>query len=89
MIGANKGYKYKDPSGAADGVTKALLKAGAAGKAKTQVKGKGSNLPPVTLGSLPLPVTAQLVNSENSICYTTSFASAKKNTTAQFKAKSP
>lgn len=89
VIGANKGYKYKDLSGVPDGVQKALLKAGATGKAKAQVKGKGSNLPTVTLGSLPLPVTAQLVNSENNICYTTSFAAAKKNTTAQFKAKSP
>lgn len=91
VIGANKGYKYKDPSGANDGVQKVQLKAGAAGKAKELVKGKGSNVPSAVLGSLPLPVTAQLVNTENSICYTTSFgmANVKKNSTSQFKAKSP
>ena len=89
VLGANKGHKYKDPSEAADGIQKVLLKAGAGGKAKAQLKGKGSNLPTVTLGSLPFPVTAQLVNTENSICYTTSFSTAKKNTAAQFKAKSP
>jgi cysteine-rich repeat protein len=88
ILGANKGYKYKDPSGAADGIQKALLKAGAAGKAKAQLKGKGTNLPGVTL-PFTAPVTAQLVNSENSICYTTGFATFKKNTSSQFKAKSP
>ena len=88
VIGASKGYKYKDPSRTADGIQTALLKAGANGKAKAQLKGKGSNLPGVTL-PLTLPVTAQLVNSQNNICYTTVFNSFKKNVPAQFKAKSP
>jgi cysteine-rich repeat protein len=88
ILGANKGYKYKDPTGADDGIQKVLLKAGAAGKAKAQLKGKGVNQPATTL-PLTTPVTAQLVNSENPICYTTSFASAKKNSPSQFKAKSP
>jgi len=38
---------------------------------------------------LALPVTAQLVNSDNSVCYTTSFASAKKNTLTEFDATGP
>lgn len=87
-LGGSKGYKYKDPSGNSDGITKALLKVGANGKAKAQVKGKGNNLPDPTL-PLPLPVTAQLVNDENTVCYTTPLTTVKKNTTAQFKAKSP
>jgi cysteine-rich repeat protein len=88
VIGANKGDKYKDPSGTDDGVTKALLKAGANGKAKALMKAKGGSMPSATLG-LTTPVVAQLVNSENNACYTTQFNSAKKNTTAQFKAKAP
>src|SRR5579862_6286432 len=88
VIGSNKGYKYKDPSGTDAGVTKMLLKAGATGKAKALMKAKGSNMPAATLG-LTTPVVAQLVNSENNICYTTQFNSTKKNTTAEFKAKAP
>jgi hypothetical protein len=88
VLGANKGYKYKDPSGAADGVQKAQLKAGAAGKAKALIDAEGSNLPAATLG-LALPVTAQLVNSQNGVCYTTTFASAKNNTPTEFKATAP
>jgi hypothetical protein len=88
VVGTNQGYKYHDPSGAADGVQKVLLKAGATGKAKALMTAKGNGVPGAMLG-LSLPVTAQLVNSENSACYTTSFASAKKNTTTQFKGTTP
>ena len=58
-------------------------------KAKELVKGKGSNLPDALTVPLTLPVTAQLVNDTNSICYTTQFATAKKNIGGKFKAKSP
>jgi hypothetical protein len=85
-----KGYKYKDPGGAADGVTNVLLKGGGAGKAKTMVKGKGANLSDTGFSNLPLPVTAQLVNSETNACFEASFVSqdVKKNDAGRFKAKS-
>jgi hypothetical protein len=52
------------------------------------VRGEGVDLPNPTL-PLALPVTAQLLNSSNTICYTSSFAAARKNTPTLFKAKTP
>jgi len=85
-----KGYKYKDPSGATDGVANILLKGGAAGKSKLLVKGKGSALP-----ALGLPfddmndVKVQLHNSDNGNCWEAIFppGSVKKSSDAQYKAK--
>jgi hypothetical protein len=90
-----KGWKYKDKTGTEGGVQKAQLKTGDAGKSKAQVKAKGLNL------TLPAPVsgteffdqdprvTVQLVNDETPTCWTSEFTTAKKNTSEQFKAKSP
>lgn len=85
------GFKYKDASGSADGIQKIGLKSGAAGKAKALLKGKGANLPDPPAGPLALPVTAQLVNDANAVCYEGVFdsASVKKNDAQQFKAKTP
>jgi cysteine-rich repeat protein len=87
---STKGYKYKDTSGSAAGVTGILLKGGDAGKVKVLFKGKGANLPDPTIGDLPLPVTALVVNSQTNTCFEAVFSSGvKKNTTAQFKGKAP
>jgi len=51
------------------------------------VKGKGPNLPDPPLGSLPFPVTAQLVNRETGVCMEGVFNDAIKNDETQFKAK--
>ena len=88
-----KGYKYKDQTAAEDGITKIILKGGAAGKSKALVKGKGVNLPdfdsdlPIAMGDLPLVV--QLRNNSSGICWQGSFASPKKNQLDQFNAKAP
>lgn len=85
-----KGFKYKDSTGTPDGAQKATLKSGAAAKAKALVKGKGANLPDL-LGApaLALPVTAQLVNDTNNVCFEGVFDSGDvlKNDPALFKAK--
>jgi cysteine-rich repeat protein len=83
------GFKYKDPARAQDGIQKIILKAGAAGKSKALVKGKGANLPQPPAGPLALPVTAQLVNDANAVCFEGVFDTADviKNETEQFKAK--
>ena len=88
------GWKYKDPAATADGVQKVLLKSGAAGKAKELLKGKGSALPDLPPGTLPVavdgfPVVAQLFNNETNLCWEGRFdaADVKSNTAAQFKAK--
>ena len=83
-----KGFSYKDALHTPEGVDKIILKAGLQGKAKTQFKGKGDNLPAFSL-PLSLPVTAQL-QAENGQCWEATFSTAgsKKNDATQFKGKS-
>jgi type 1 fimbria pilin len=78
-----------DASGSATGVTNVLLKGGVTGKSKALVKGKAANLPIPAFGFLPLPVTAQLVNSETSTCFEATYVAqdVKENDSGQFKAK--
>jgi cysteine-rich repeat protein len=86
---STKGFKYKDTGGSSDGVTKAILKSGAAGKAKAQVKGKGANLP--DLGAMPFdsPVIVQL-NGSNGVCLESIFTEPfRRNIGGTFKAKTP
>ncbi len=84
-----KGLKYKDLARNSDGVGKVLLKEGAAGKAKALLKGKGIKLPDPPAGPFALPVTAQLVNSTNSVCYEGVYDAPDiiKNEAEKFKAK--
>jgi hypothetical protein len=90
-----KGFKYKDKQGAEDGVTTALLKAGAAGKTKVSVLAKGLAVPmpaPLSLTEffdVDSSVTVQLINDETSTCWTTEFTTVKTNTASQFKASAP
>jgi hypothetical protein len=84
---STKGYKYKDGNAQEDGVTNVIVKGSDANKSKALVKGKGPNLPDPTLGSLPFPVTAQLVNRETGVCMEGVFNAAIKNEATQFKAK--
>jgi hypothetical protein len=81
--------KYKDKPGSADGIQKIILKPSASDNSKILVKGKGANLPDTTLGSLQLPVTAQLINDETSVCFEGVYDTAEviKNDATQFKAK--
>jgi hypothetical protein len=53
------------------------------------VKGKGTNVPDTLAPMLPLPVTAQLVNDTNNVCFEAVYNSGdvKKNDATQFKAK--
>lgn len=83
------GFKYKDPGGMSDGITKVILKSGAQGKAKALVKGKGGNLPDPPAGPFAEPITAQLVNSSNNVCYQGVYSGGAiiKNEDEQFKAK--
>jgi YVTN family beta-propeller protein/cysteine-rich repeat protein len=87
-----KGFKYKETTGAADGVQKVLLKSGVATKAKALVKGKGGGLKDFDLTSLQDPVVAQLVSAETAtsgVCWSATYGAASfiKNDADQFKAK--
>jgi hypothetical protein len=90
-----KGFGYKDPAGAEDGVIKASLKAGAEGKTSASVAAKGVNIPmptPISGSAFfdqDTKVTVQLVNNESPLCWSTAFSAALKNDGTQFKAKAP
>jgi len=82
-----KGFAYKDSLRTPNGVDKVTLKAGLAGKAKVQLKGKGPNLPALPL-PLTLPAKVQL-QSENGQCWEGTFSAAGQqiNDSLQFKGK--
>lgn len=81
------GFYYKDASGSADGVNRITTKIGATNKARVHFKALGPNLPDPPVGPLPLPVTVQLVNNTNDVCFQTVFPAAEKNTADNFKAR--
>ena len=85
----DRGYRYKDPSAAAEGMQKLVLKAGTEGKPKVLVKGRGVALPDVVL-PLDVPVTVQLVNSETGVCFEGVYDTPdiRSNLPWKFKAKS-
>lgn len=83
------GFLYKDKDLTNDGLMQLQLMAGADGKAKIVVKGKGANLPMPTpagpgLFAQDITVFVQLVNSDG-VCWEADFsAPAKKNDPSQF-----
>lgn len=80
------GFKYQNGGG----TLKASLKSGGAGKAKLLVKGRGTDLPDDLVPPLTPPVTVQLVNDSNAICFEAVYDTGDviKNVPGQFKAKS-
>lgn len=62
------GYRYRDRQGTQGGIRRISLRAGAAGKAKVGVSGRGIDLAD---GALPaeLPLRLQLTNLENDVCW--------------------
>jgi len=90
----DKGYKYKNVGGAADGITKVLLKGSTQNKSKCRVKGAGADLKDPALEQLDDAglVVVQLVNDQTSVCFESTFTAADflvADDPAQFKAKSP
>jgi hypothetical protein len=84
------GFGYKNRAGTPNGLTGVKLRAGTAGKANVQAKGKGANLPTPTLG-LTLPVTVQLViaNGPTTECWQTTYTAMTVDNSEVFKAKGP
>ncbi len=81
------GFKYRDRIGASDGVTKILLEAGEAGRARIEINGGGRSL---HLPQLPLntPVRVQVRQSSTSLCWGATYTTAIRNTVSEFTAKS-
>jgi hypothetical protein len=84
-IGA-MGFMYGG-AGTPDGLTKLLLKAGAAGRGKLGVTGGGVNLHLPTLPLTP-PVRVQLQQSSSTTCWEANYTHASRNDATEFKAKS-
>jgi hypothetical protein len=89
---SDKGYKYGDKSGAADGIVKMKFGGGDAGKGKIKVLGKN------TSGQLPLGVAALLQNqtsatvqilSSDASCFALRVTQVKKADGTVFKANGP
>jgi uncharacterized delta-60 repeat protein len=87
--GGATGFSFKDGSGTPDGVSKAALRSGPAGRAKALVIAEGPNLPGVLVPSVPLPVTAQLVSDDGGLCLEAVYPSAARNDSRQFRARVP
>jgi glucose/arabinose dehydrogenase len=83
-----KGFKFKNKAADPDGIKNAKLKAGADGKAQVKITGKGDKLDLPAL-SLVTPVTAQLLIDHGTTieCWQQEYATAKKNQTLKFKAR--
>jgi hypothetical protein len=83
------GFKYRDPAGSSDGLQTIILKAGADGKAKIVVRGKGMNVDMPNLALLTSPLTVQIKRAGGTVCWgaTYSFPPARKNDAANFKDK--
>ncbi len=84
----SKGYKFKDASGTPNGITKAVLKGGGPNKSKAIVKGKGTDLPDLTLPVSGV-VTVQLINGSSGLCFGAEYQPAQqlKNEAGTLKAK--
>ena len=86
-------YTYADRAETSNGIAKAKLTAGAPGKTKALIIGKGANLPfvPLPLTAAQLPVTVQLVNNNATPqCWTANYLNPPtKNGEKSFKVKQP
>jgi hypothetical protein len=83
----SRGFRYRDSSLSAGGLSSVVLTQGATGRANVQVRGKGQ---PLGLPGLPLTkqsnVTIQLLSTN--ACWSSTFSTAIDNSLVRFKAKS-
>ena len=88
----DRGFRYKDSTGGAQGIKVAVLKPGADGKAKIVVRGGGAALP------LPVPTATEFLNQDTAVtvqlvngvgkCWTANFVQpALKNDPQKFRDK--
>jgi probable HAF family extracellular repeat protein len=84
---ASTGAKYKNGALLPDGLLTIVLKAGGAGHAKINVRGKCVNLP-IPVLPLATQVTVQLVRGDTGACWDATYGDARVNTATKFKARS-
>jgi cysteine-rich repeat protein len=85
-----KGFAFKDRDGFADGLEKVSLRAGATGKSRILVKGRGANLLTMTL-PMESAITVQIETNENGACWQLDLPASgiQKNDSEEFKGKGP
>lgn len=87
---SDKGYKYKDKSATADGITTMKLSGGDSGKGKIKIKGKGANLPSGIAAALQsqTAATVQILSGDAS-CFGVALTTVKKADGVAFSASGP
>lgn len=75
MLGTT-GYRYTDHTAAAGGIAKVVLKGSVQNTASMRVRGKGAALP-VLLRPFTAPLTVQLVNGDNELCWGAAFSDSQ------------
>jgi hypothetical protein len=84
-----KGYKYKDQTFASDGVQKVVVQGtGVSGKTKALLVSRGTNAPdPLDGPSVSAPVTTQLINYQNGLCWQGTYSTLQKSSSTLLKGK--
>lgn len=89
-----KGFRFRDPLAAQDGIRRILLRGDASRKPRAIVRGRGLSLPPLPGGALPLdpgdfPLRAQLINTANGECLEATFDAShlRRNSTSRLRLK--
>ncbi len=83
----DRGFDYREKSGASDGVQRALVRGSDTDRAKALLKSRGAGLPAI-VPPLPVPLTVQLVNERNGECLGSTFEEGDivRNDDGRFKA---
>ena len=69
----SSGYRFKDTDLTPDGALQLVLRAGAAGQSRAELKGRGANLELPLFANLTGPVEVQLKQTSDAVCWTAVF----------------
>jgi len=78
------GFRYRDRDLTPDGLQRIGLKAGAAGRGRIMVSGRGSNLHLPPPAALAPPVRVQLIRDDAATCWEATFTLPSQNTSDRF-----
>jgi len=71
----SKGFTYRDPAAAVDGIARVKLTADEMDSAGITLAGRGAGLD-IAMPPFDLPITTQLVNSQSNVCWAASYDAA-------------
>jgi cellulase (glycosyl hydrolase family 5)/glycosyl hydrolase family 5 len=85
---SQSGFRYKDPTAAAEGIRQVVLKTGTAGRSKIQVRAQGAKLALPTMPLVQDPTVTVQLRSSAGPCWESRYSTpATRNRTDQFKDK--